>query len=398
LTNHRCRCGQTGTWPVAASVVCEGYCNKLVTATNQVDYFHAALPAASVDAMTYRIDGSMRSFFALHKNGHADVRPPRAIARHKFTSVPYWASSGCKLIPESDGVARLRVWGVDDLIRVHQHRPIPDEWTIQQYVVMRKSNGQWFVNCQIRNQDFIPCPTEGDAIGIDVGMYSLLALSDGTMYENPRWYRNDLKRRQRLGREADRRRRASNPGNYNEDGTVKENAVIWRKSNRLRETEQQVRRMDEKATRQRKHFYHQVTDELTKTYRLIAIEDISPQFMIHNKHLAMSAYDAAWSTFFQMLEYKCVMRGVELVKVNPRNTSQVCSGCGEIVTKPLSQRVHRCVSCGLEIDRDVNAARNILQLAINGVVQPPRDETQAVGSNVSRKVQNEYPVATYGTQ
>lgn len=263
---------------------------------------------------------------------------------------------------------------------------------------MRKSNGQWFVNCQIRNQDFIPCPTEGDAIGIDVGMYSLLALSDGTMYENPRWYRNDLKRRQRLGREADRRRRASNPGNYNEDGTVKENAVIWRKSNRLRETEQQVRRMDEKATRQRKHFYHQVTDELTKTYRLIAIEDISPQFMIHNKHLAMSAYDAAWSTFFQMLEYKCVMRGVELVKVNPRNTSQVCSGCGEIVTKPLSQRVHRCVSCGLEIDRDVNAARNILQLAINGVVQPPRDETQAVGSNVSRKVQNEYPVATYGTQ
>lgn len=331
-----------------------------------------------------RYDYSLKSFWGLRKKGHADAMPPRETPRRKFQSVGYrYRGLGVKLIPDTEIVARLKLYGVDGLIRVHQHRPIPDGWQIKHCVVSQKKSGEWYIVLQIENKEFSPGPADGDAVGIDVGMYSLLALSDGTMYENPRWYRADMQKRRRLLRQADRRRRASNPGNYNPDGTVKENAVIWRKSNRLRETERQLRNLDEKAQRQRKHYWHVVTDELTKKYNLIAIEDLTLDFMIQNKHLAISVHDASFSTFWQMLEYKCAMRGVELVKVPPQYTSQICSGCGEIVRKPLSQRVHRCVSCGLEIDRDVNAARNILSLAINGQYRGRHAVTQADGSNVA---------------
>lgn len=355
------------------------------------------MPAATVDALTYRVDGAMRAFFALRKNGHADAMPPKAVKRSKFRSIPYWAGSGAKLIEDYEGVARLRIWSAEGLIRVHYHRPIPERFTIKQYILMKSGADKWYVVLQSQDKAFEAVPSDKPAIGIDVGMYSLLALSDGTLYDNPRWYRQDLKRRRILQRKADRQRRASNPDNYNEDGTVKENTVIWRKSNRLRETERLLRKMDAKIKDQRKHYWHVVTDELTKRFGLIAIEDLTLDFMIQNKRLAISVHDASFATFWQMLEYKCHERGVELVRVPPQYTSQICSGCGEIVKKSLAVRTHRC-ACGLEIDRDVNAAINILNSAVNGAVQSPRGETQANRSNVPCKAQSEYPVATGGVQ
>lgn len=349
---------------------------------NQYDLIHAALPSHTIDALTYRIDGAMKAFFALRKNGHDDAMPPRELKQVKFKSVPYWADEGAKLIEDYEKVARLRIWSVDGLVRVHYHRPISENFVPKQYMLMKQSSGKWFVIIQAEDKTFEPCVSDASAIGIDVGMYSLLALSDGTLYDNPRWYRQDLKRRRVLQRKADRQRRASNPNNYNPDGTVKQNAVIWRKSNRLRETERLLRKLDEKITNQRKYYWHVVTDELTKRFGLIAIEDLTLEFMIQNKHLAMSVHDASFATFWQMLEYKCEARGVQLVKVNPAYTSQVCSGCGEIIKKDLSVRVHRC-ACGVELDRDVNAAINILNLALNGPCRGRHAETEPDEASVA---------------
>lgn len=98
-------------------------------------------------------------------------------------------------------------------------------------------------------------------------------------------------------------------------------------------------------------------------YGLIAFEKLNVQGMVKNHHLAKSISDAGWSQLVQFTLHKAESAGRVIVQVDPRNTSQICSNCGELVKKALSVRVHRC-TCGYVEDRDVNAARNILQRAL----------------------------------
>lgn len=116
---------------------------------------------------------------------------------------------------------------------------------------------------------------------------------------------------------------------------------------------------------QRRDFWHKTTRALVNTYGLIALEDLTLKFMTANHTLALSAHDAGLGEFQQQLAYKAENAGTQVVTVNPAYTSQACSGCGVIVPKDLSVRVHSCPDCGLTLDRDVNAARNILFLAVN---------------------------------
>jgi putative transposase len=105
-------------------------------------------------------------------------------------------------------------------------------------------------------------------------------------------------------------------------------------------------------------------------YALVAIEDLSMAFMNQNKHLAFSSYDAGFGLFRELLTYKAETAEVQIIAVDPAYTSQLCSGCGERVEKDLNTRVHDCPFCGLVMDRDVNAARNILQAALQVLNSP----------------------------
>ena len=110
----------------------------------------------------------------------------------------------------------------------------------------------------------------------------------------------------------------------------------------------------------RADFLHKVTTDLAKTKSVIVVEDLSVRGMIHNRHLARSIADSGWSEFRRMLEYKTTWYGSRLV-VAPRflASSKTCSGCCAVKGEmPLSERVFRCEACGLEVDRDLNAARN----------------------------------------
>ena len=108
---------------------------------------------------------------------------------------------------------------------------------------------------------------------------------------------------------------------------------------------------------------------MTEEFALIAVEDVSPRFMLANRHLALSASDASWTLLRSMLDYKAERAGSIVVEVDARHTSQACSGCGSVVKKPLSQRWHSC-SCGVELNRDVNAAVNVLHKARCGPTGP----------------------------
>jgi putative transposase len=196
--------------------------------------------------------------------------------------------------------------------------------------------------------------TNERAVGIDVGIKCIAATSDGVIYDNPKWLR-----------EAQRELR------------VKQRKLSRRKlgSNRRAKAKQEVTKLHEKIANQRSDHLHKITRELVEQYGFIAIEDLSLAFMNRNRHLALSSYDAGLGMFRSYLEYKAADAGVEVVAVNPSYTSQVCSGCGCLVPKKLSVRTHRCSDCGLELDRDVNAAVNILTKAKQTLGQSVRDVT-----------------------
>ncbi len=124
-------------------------------------------------------------------------------------------------------------------------------------------------------------------------------------------------------------------------------------------------KLHEHIARIRRDFWHKVTFALVHTYGLIALEELNLAFMTRNAHLSLSAHDAGLGMFKTLLLSKVADAGSAVLFVNSRNTSQACSGCGEIVEKNLSVRVHSCPYCGLVLDRDLNAAINILHLALN---------------------------------
>jgi putative transposase len=181
------------------------------------------------------------------------------------------------------------------------------------------------------------------AIGIDAGIKSFLTLSDGTVIENPRFYQSLQKSLRVVQRSVSRKKKG---------GSNRRKAVL-----KLRKIHQKIRNC-------RLDFQHKAARFLVNNFDIIAIEDLRVKNMLKNHHLAKAISDVSWSSFYSVLESKAVEADRKFVKVNPRSTSQKCSGCGAIVKKDLSVRIHNC-SCGLSLDRDENAARNILALGLS---------------------------------
>lgn len=118
----------------------------------------------------------------------------------------------------------------------------------------------------------------------------------------------------------------------------------------------------EKVRNQRKDFAHKLARSLVETYDFIALERLNIKGMVRNHHLARVISDVGWGQFIWVLRYKAEEAGVVCVLVNPHNTSQRCSSCGNIVPKALSERMHSCSCCGIVLHRDLNASLNILAL------------------------------------
>ncbi len=194
---------------------------------------------------------------------------------------------------------------------------------------------RWFLSltCEVERPD--PEPREvrspEDIVGVDLGLESFITLSDGTKVEAPKPLKKALRLLERRSRQLSRKQKHS--------------------SLRLARLHRRVRNI-------RWDFLHKVTTWLAKTKPVIVVQGMS-----RNGNLSQAIYDASWGMFRRMLEYKCQWYGAVLI-VAPRDfpSTKVCSNCGEI-SPPLllSQRVFRCDACGLEIDRDWNAALNLWQ-------------------------------------
>jgi putative transposase len=202
-------------------------------------------------------------------------------------------------------------------------------------------------------------------VGVDVGIRQLATLSTGERVENLRPLQVELRRLRRLQRSLDRQRRANNPGNYDERGRAKPGRREWVKSKRMLRTEAIVRRLHERVANRRREQAHRLTTMLTRECGVIAVESLNISGMKLNRRLARHISDAGWGIVLAQLKYKTNWAGSELVSADRfYPSSKTCSGCGTVKAKlSLSERVFTCEACGLSLDRDENAARNLARLA-----------------------------------
>jgi putative transposase len=338
--------------------------------SDQWDYFrdqrhdhpeqYGMLNATSVQQMLRRLNKAFAAFFRRVKAGETPGFP-RFKGTHRFKSVEYRYGDGCKLREKAHGQQRFYLQNVGE-IKLIYHRPIP-EGTLIKHVVVKRINHRLYVCLMLvlPEREKKPIP-KGGPIGIDMGLRSLLATSEGELIDNPRWLRASLASLRVAQRRVSRRKKGSKR---------------WRKAVR------QVACLHEQIANQRNDHWHKLTRELAENHSLIAIEDLDLKFINTNRHLSLSSHDAGLGMFTEMLAYKVEETGCQLVAVNPAYTSQRCSCCGVIVEKSLSVRVHNCPECGLVLDRDVNAARNVLRSAFNSLGRSDQDGTWAVAPGVS---------------
>jgi putative transposase len=232
---------------------------------------------------------------------------------------------------------KLRVQHVGT-IRACLHREV--EGTIKTLSIKREVD-KWFVVAFAEQPDPPKLGNINPAVGIDVGLEHFLSTSDGKHVENPRFLKEELPDMRRAGRAVSRKKK----GGHNRRKAVKN-----------------LRRKHRRVANLRREYAYKVSNNLVGRYGKIAVERLNIHGMVGNGRLARSISDAGWSQFITTLKSKAERAGVEVVEVNPRGTSQECSNCGVTVQKSLSVRVHRC-DCGLVLQRDVNAARNICRRA-----------------------------------
>lgn len=272
-----------------------------------------------------RLDSAYRQFLK-GKRGKPRFQKPS-----RFNSVNYKPGDGATVKAN-----RLYVQNVG-LIKVRWHRALP-EGKIKNIIVFRKPSG-WYVLFQVELPEKPVEKSANPPVGVDMGISHALAISDGTFFDSPKYLHASLRKLRVLQRSLSRKKK----GGKN-----------WRK------TARQIARLHEHIANQRRDWWHKTTRKLVDTYGTIVLEDLSLNFMLQNGHLSRAAHDIGLGMFQNLLTYKAIEAGCEVILVNPKNTSQACSSCGSIVLKDLSVRTHVCPYCGLVLDRDVNAALNIL--------------------------------------
>jgi putative transposase len=267
------------------------------------------------------------------KRSHKKGSPPKFKGRGDYNSITY-PQSGFSL---KDGLLKLSKIGS---VKIIQHRPIEGE--IKTLTIKQEPSGKWYAIFACNVEDKL---IEGrlPAVGIDFGLDALVAFDDGMKIEAPQFYRKSYQKLRRIQRIHSKRKKGSKN----------------REKGRMLLT-----RAYEKGTNQRKDLAFKIARSIVNKYEKIYIEDLKIKNMVKNKHLSKSIYDAGWGILRANLTYMAERSLGVTVAVDPKNTSQECSGCGEIVPKDLSVRIHNCPHCGLILNRDVNAARNILRKGI----------------------------------
>jgi putative transposase len=297
----------------------------------------AAVHSQVLQNVGVRIELAFKAFFRRCRDGGKPGYPRfRGSGRYDSFCYPQ-APSGCKLNGD-----RLTLSGIGT-VRVVLHRPL--EGTPKTVCVRHSPTGKWYVtfSCEWEPKRL---PERTEQVGIDVGLASFATLSTGVTLGNPRFFRQEEAALARAQRKLAKEEKGT-PGR--------------------RKRRKVIARIHERTHWKRQDFAHQQSRQIVNRFQVIVVEHLSVNRMLHLHSLAKSIGDAAWSAFAAMLSFKAAWAGCSFVAVNPAYTSQDCSACGHRQKMPLSDRTYRCARCGLERDRDHNAALNILRLGLQAM-------------------------------
>ena len=255
--------------------------------------------------------------------------------------------NGCRVKIDGDYIILAKPRGSsytkDDLkIRFKRHK-IKYEFDKVTEFTISKENNKYYVSFSFYTE--IEGKETNGSVGIDLGIKNFAICSDGTIYENKRFYEKSLRKLKISQRKLSKKQKGSN----NRDKA------------RLK-----VSKLHKKVRNQRNDYQHKISRELVNKYNIICLETLKVKNMVKNKRLSKSINDVSWSSFIEKLEYKIAENQGYLVKIDAYYpSSKTCSNCGCIKDKlSLSERIYHCDECGFTIDRDLNASINILNVGL----------------------------------
>jgi putative transposase len=295
------------------------------------------------------IDALHRKISMKKKGGKGGFPRFKSFDRMKSLHYPqsgFWLEKRLKVTPFGE-------------IAIKKHREITGK--IKTLTMKREPTGKWFAIFCAEEEKPMPKENRGEAVGIDLGLKTFATLSDGTAIRNPRHLEQYEDRLTFIQRKFSKRKR---------------------RSNNRKKAKKRLAKLYEKVADCRRDFLHKTSTQLVNDYSIVASEKLASQEMAEENY-GKQINDAGWNMFANMLAYKAEGAGCKVVFVDPKNTTQECSNCHQIVKKDLTERMHECPFCNISIDRDLNAARNILKRATVG----------QTGSNACNSLQKERDVA-----
>jgi putative transposase len=313
---------------------------KFIKEWKKTDDYLAGVYANSLISVAIKVDNVVKAFFGRckkKKKGLIDNAGfPKFKGRAFYNSFVYESGRGFKLEGNQLSLSKIGT------AKIILHRAL--EGTIKTCTIKRECNEYYAifsVECEQEKRGLT-----GKSVGIDLGITNFIATSDGKfeaglkVYRNAEWLISHLQKLQ---------------------------ANKKRGSRKYKELARIISKQHLKVKRQRLYIIQNIVSRLLDKYDIVCHEDLQVKNMMQNKHLSKSISDSAWGIFINELTKKASMiEGKQIIGVDPKNTSQKCCRCGTIVKKDLSVRWHSCPECGLEIDRDVNAA---ISLVLKGLLQ-----------------------------
>jgi len=299
-------------------------------------------------AMLKRLDSAYTGFFRRVKQKSGKAGFPRFKSFDRMNSICFPQSNlesfGVKLTDN-----KLQVYGIETPIKVKLHRPFQGKC---KHVTIKKQADRYYLIACCDDVPLQLLPKTGNTVGIDLGLTNFVTTDSGIVYNHPKPYSTAKEKLAYLQRRLELKRRGSN--------------------NRLK-VKSNIAKIHQKVADIRLDFQHKLVNELVRNNDRIIIEDLNVKSMLTSKNFTVSKaniQDASWSQFGSIISYKAERAGKLFRRVDPRNTSKMCSGCGHLkIDLKLSDRIYHCEHCGLALNRDHNAAKNIKRLGISLAVK-----------------------------
>jgi len=285
--------------------------------------------------IAHRVRGSVWRYVNLRKAGNRRAGFPRFKSMNRMHNLHYpqfGFSLGKKLSVTPFGE-----------IQIVQHREI--KGTIKTLTIKREPSGKWFACFAVEETPTIKTSNGKPRIGVDLGLKNLATFSNGLVVKNPRHVETHQEKIVFLQRVSDKKKK----GSKNRRKAKKRLAVEF-----------------EKLKNTRRDFLHKLSHNLVNSYSFIALEDLASQELAEI-NFGKQINDAGWGELANMLRYKAESAGCEVVFVNPKDTTKMCCICGNKMEMPLAVRTYDCLLCDNNMDRDLNAAYNILKRATVGI-------------------------------